>query len=131
MTDDYGTSGKVLQALFQGAHGVHVNVVSGLVKQQDIGFALQCQCQMQTVALTTTQHAGLLALVGAGEVESRQIGTCIHQPSAHGDKLVALRHYVVDTLLGVNLHMLLVHIAYLYGLAHGEGTGVGFLQSHD
>ena len=47
VADDYGAAGKVLQAFLQGAHGVHVNIVGGLVQKQYVGLTLQRQCQVQ------------------------------------------------------------------------------------
>jgi hypothetical protein len=40
VADDHGAAGEVLQRLFQGAHGVDVQVVGRLVEQQDVGPSL-------------------------------------------------------------------------------------------
>ena len=85
VTDDHGTSGKVLQTFFESTERIHVDVVGGLVQQQHITFFLQAERQVQTVALTTGKHPAELFLVGAGEVETGQIGACIDVASTHAN----------------------------------------------
>ena len=71
--DDHRTTGKVIQTLLQRTQRVDINVVGRLVEEQHVGLRLQGEGQMHTVTLTTRQHPGLLALVGAVEVETRHV----------------------------------------------------------
>jgi diguanylate cyclase (GGDEF)-like protein len=45
VADDHGAAGEVLQGLFQGAHGVHVQVVGRLVQQQHVGPSLSIRAR--------------------------------------------------------------------------------------
>ena len=86
---------------------------------------------MQTVTLTAGEHAGLLALVGAAEVEPRQVRPRVDESSTHHDLLVALRDHLPDALFGVDDGVLLIHIAHFHRLADLEIATIGLLQSHD
>ena len=131
MTDHHGTSGEVLQTLLQGAQRVHVDIVGRLVEQQHIALLLQRQGELQAVALTTRERAAELALVGAREIEARDVGACVHVASTHAYGLIALRNDVVDRLLRVDVLMLLVYVGELHGLTHLKRSIIGVLQSHD
>ena len=73
MGDDDRATRKVRQGVFQRAQGVHVEIVGGLIQQQQIGAAFQHLGQMHAVALTAREHAHLLLLVRALEVEGAAI----------------------------------------------------------
>ena len=55
------------QRVFEGFQGLDVQIVGGLVEQQQVAALLQGQGQVQTVALTTGQHTSQLLLIGALE----------------------------------------------------------------
>ena len=120
VADDDGTAGKGLETFLQGAEGVDVDIVRRLVEQQYIAFLLEGDGEVQTVALTTREHAALLLLVGSAEIEATQIGTHIHIAAAHADGLVATTNHLIDTLLRIDVLMLLVDIREFDGLADGE-----------
>src|SRR3990172_962447 len=63
MADDYGTACKILQRLFQGAHGVYVQIIGRFIEQKDIGLFLQHTGQMDAVSFTSGQHRNLLLLI--------------------------------------------------------------------
>ena len=65
MADYHRTTGKCLQTFLQGTQRVHVDIVGWLIEEQNIALLLQCQGQLQTVALTTRENTAELALVGA------------------------------------------------------------------
>jgi len=50
--DDEYTSSKVVNSLFQAPQCVHVKIVGGLVKKQQIAWLLQSFSQMEAVPLT-------------------------------------------------------------------------------
>ena len=90
VADNHSTAGKCFQTFFQCTQRVHVDIVGRLIEEQYVAFLLQRQGQLQTVALTTLKHTAELALVGSREVESRDIGSCVHITSAKTQGLVAL-----------------------------------------
>ena len=51
--DDHCTAGEFQQRIFQGCEGLNVQVVGGLVEQQQVTALLEGQRQVQTVTLTT------------------------------------------------------------------------------
>ena len=65
VADNHSTTGKCFQTFLQGTEGVHVDIVGRLIEEQYVAFLLQCQCQLQAVALTTRENTAELALVGA------------------------------------------------------------------
>ena len=86
---------------------------------------------MQTVALTTGKHSAELLLVGAGKVETGQIGACIDVASTHADQIVSAGNDLIHALVGVDILMLLVHIGHLYGLPYLKLAFICLFQPHD
>ena len=74
MGDHHSAAREFEQRVFEGFQGLDVQIVGGLVEQQQVAALLQGQCQVQTVALTTGEHAGQLLLVGALEAEAGHVG---------------------------------------------------------
>ena len=70
MRDDHCTAGEFQQRIFQGCEGLNVQVVSGLIEQQQVTALLESQRQVQTVTLTTGEHTRLLLLVRALEADA-------------------------------------------------------------
>ena len=71
---DHGAAGELEQRVLERLQGLDVEVVGRLVEQQQVAAHLQRQREVEPVALTTGQHAGLLLLVGALEAERRDVG---------------------------------------------------------
>jgi hypothetical protein len=70
VADDHGAAGEFLeQRVLERAQGVDVEVVGRLVEQQQVAAALEQLGEVHAVALAARQHADLLLLVGALEVE--------------------------------------------------------------
>ncbi len=80
-----GASCEVVEAFLESAQGVYVNVVGGLVEQKHVALFFQCHGQMQTVALAAGEHAHFLFLVGAGEVEAREICAGVYVAASHAE----------------------------------------------
>jgi len=127
VADDDGTAGEALQAFLQGSQGVDIDVVGGLVEEQDIAFFLQRHGEMEAVAFAAAEDAAFLLLVGTGEVEAAEVGAGIHVASAHAQQLVALRDGLIDGGVGMDVFMALVDIGELHGLTDLEGACIGFL----
>jgi hypothetical protein len=108
-----GAAGEVFQRLFQRAQGVDVEVVGRFVEQQQVGAGLQHLGQMHAVALAARQHADLLLLVGALEVEGAAIGARIDLALAEIEDVVAAGDFLPDVLLVVERVARLVDVAEL------------------
>ena len=102
--DNHGTAGEVLEAFLQRAQRVHIDVVRGLVEQQHVGFALEREGQMKSVALTAGEHAAFLLLVSTGEIESAQIGAGVHFPTPDTDELRTAGDGLEDGFLGAFIY---------------------------
>lgn len=55
--DHDGAAGEILQTLLQRTQRIDVDVVGRLVQKQHITFLLECEGQVQAVALAARQHA--------------------------------------------------------------------------
>ena len=131
VADYHRTTGKCLQTFLQGTEGVHVDIVGRLIEEQYVAFLLQCQCQLQTVTLTTRENTAELALVGAREVEAADVSTCIHISATQTQGFVALGNHLVNSLLRVDVLVLLVNISQLHGLTHLECAAICLIQAHN
>src|SRR5699024_10860082 len=67
--DDHGAAREVLQRVLEAAQRLRVQVVRRLVQEDQVAADLEGERQVETVALTTGQDAGLLLLVGPLEAE--------------------------------------------------------------
>src|SRR5690606_7955827 len=67
--DDHGTAREVEQRVLEAAEGLDVQVVGGLVEEQQVAALLERERQVEAVALTAREDAGLLLLVRALEAE--------------------------------------------------------------
>ena len=131
MADDHSASGKVLQTFLQGAQGIDVDVIGRFVQQQHVALFLQRHSQVEAVSLATGEYTAKLLLVGSREVEAAEVGTGVDVTATHTYQLVAAGDDLVDTLVGVDVLVLLVHVGHFHGLAHLELALVGLLQAHD
>src|SRR5512132_3552963 len=60
---DHGAAGELQQRALQAGQGLDVQVVRGLVEQQQVATLLEGQGEVEPVPLATGQHAGGLLLV--------------------------------------------------------------------
>ena len=72
--DDHRATGESQHRFFQRTQGLDVQVVGGLVQQQQVAALLKRECQIDPVALATGQDAGLLLLIGSLEAERGRVG---------------------------------------------------------
>src|SRR5882672_5928068 len=79
------------QRVLEGAEGVHVEVVGGLVEQQQVAAALEQGREVHAVALPAREIPHLLLLVGALEVEGGHVGARGHLARAELEQLCAAR----------------------------------------
>ena len=131
MRDDNGTSGEVFQSFLKCTERVDIDIIGRLVKQQHVGFTLQGQRQMQTVALTAGEHTAFLLLVSAGEVETAQVSAGIDLTTGYTNELRTAADGLEHTLVRIDIRVLLIYITDLHRLADRERTLVGFLGTDD
>ena len=74
VADHHRTAGECEQRVLEGAQRVDVEVVGGLVEQQQVAAALQELRQVHAVALAAREIADLLLLIGPLEVERGRVG---------------------------------------------------------
>ena len=131
MGDHHGAAWEVLQRVFQGGQGFHVQVVGGLVQQDQVAALLEGERQVQAVPLTTRKDFRGFLLVGALESEGGQVGAGRHFVLAHHNVVQAVGHDFPHGFFRVNVFPALVHVGQPHGLAHIYFTGVGFFQANN
>src|SRR6185312_6798385 len=82
VADDDGAAGETEQRLLQGPEGIDVEIVGGLVQEQQVASALQQLGQVEPVPLATGEGAHLLLLIGPPEVEPRAVRPRVHRAAA-------------------------------------------------
>ena len=110
VTDDDSTTGKGFKTFLQRTQRVHVNIIGWLVEKQDVALLLQSDSQVKTVTLTTGKHTTFLLLISTAKIETTQISSNINVASAHAYCFVTLAHNLINTLLRVDILMLLVNV---------------------
>ena len=73
MRDHHRAAGEIDERVLERAQRVDVEIVRRLVEQQHVAAAHERLGEMQAVALAAGQVADLLLLIGAAEVEAREI----------------------------------------------------------
>ena len=131
MGDDHCTAGEFQQRIFQGCEGLNVQVVSGLIEQQQVTALLEGQRQVQTVTLTTGEHTRLLLLIRALEAERGNVRTRRHFNVANLDVVQTVRDDLPEALLRVDVRAVLVNVRDLHGLADLQLAAVQGLQAND
>ena len=131
MGDDHRAARELEQRVLEGGQGLHVEVVGGLVEEQQVAALLEGQGQVQAVALTAGEHAGLLLLVRALEAERGHVGARGHLDVADLDVVQAVRDDLPQRLLGVDVGAGLVHVRDLHGLADLQLAAVQGLEADD
>src|SRR4051794_39722733 len=88
VADDDRAAGVVLERFLQRPQGVDVEVVRRLVEEEHVRARLQDLGEVHAVALAAREHADLLLLVGALEVEGAAIGPGVDLALAEMEDLV-------------------------------------------
>jgi hypothetical protein len=76
--DDDGAAREILERFLDRPDRVDVEVVRGLVEQDEVGARLEEARQVHPVALAAGENADLLLLVGPGEPELGAVGARVH-----------------------------------------------------
>ena len=121
---------KVLESVFEGAHGVHVDVVGGFVEKQDISAGFEHAGKMQAAALAAREHVHLLLLIRAAEVEAAAVGPGVDLDVAQGDGVTALADELVHGLARSQGGPALVHVGKGDRIPHYDLAGIGLFLAH-
>ena len=129
--DDDGAAGERQQRFLQRAQRVGVEVIGGLVEQQQVAAGAQQLGQVQAVALAAGQLAHLGLLVSALEVEAGDVGAAGDRAIAERDLVQSAGDLLPNGLVGIERVTRLVDIRQLDGLAELERARVGLLLPGD
>src|SRR5881398_2864858 len=69
VADDHRAAGEILERVLKRAQSLDVEIVGGLVEQQDVAAALEHLGEMNPIAFAAGELADLFLLVGPAEVE--------------------------------------------------------------
>ncbi|AFJ34468.1 30S ribosomal protein S5 [Mycobacterium sp. H4Y] len=124
-------AGELLEGVLQRAQGFDVEVVGGLVEQDEVSALLERQREVEPVALAAREHAGRLLLVWSLEPERRHVGPRRHLGLADDDVVQPVGDDLPDVLLRVDARAGLVDVAQLDGLADLDRAAVRLLETDD
>jgi hypothetical protein len=96
VADDDGAAGEGEQRVLEVAQGVDVEVVGRLVEQQQVAALFDQLGEVDAVALAAGQHADLLLLVGAVEVELADVGAGVDVAAADAEDLLTAGDLLID-----------------------------------
>ena len=131
MADQHGAAREIEQRLFERAQRVDVEIVRGLVEQQQVAALLEQLRQVHAVSLAARQRADLPLLRPALEIEPRHVGARRDLPLAELDLVVATGNLVPHALVGVEGFATLVHVANPHGVTDFQRAAVRLLLSRD
>ena len=131
VADDDSAAGKILQCFFQGAHGVDVQVIGGLVKEKDIGLFLQHAGQMDAVSFSSGDHGNLFLLISPGKIETGHIGAGIYLPLAELNSIISTGDDLPDGLVRIEDIAALIDVCQLYRFPDPEGARIRLLLTGD
>src|SRR3989304_8611430 len=92
---------------------------------------LEHQRQVPPVALTAREHAALLLLVSAREVESRALGAGSHRLLPELDLVLAAGDHLPYVLVRVEHIAALVNVPEFHGLADPDAAAVRLFHAQD
>ncbi len=131
MGDDHRAAGELQQRVLQGPQRLHVQVVGGLVQEDEVAPLLEGQRQVQPVALTAGEHPGRLLLVRPLEPEGGHVSSRGHLHVADLDVVQAVGDDLPQRLVRVDAGAGLVDVGQRDSLADRELAAVQRLQADD
>src|SRR4051812_32678731 len=129
--DDHRAAGEAEQRLLERAERVDVEVVRRLVEQQQVAAGAQQLGQVQAVALAAGQLGDLLLLVGALEVDARDVLAAVHHAVADLELVEAVGDLLPDGLVVGERVARLVDVRELDRVADPQLARVGLLLAGD
>ena len=131
MADDDDAARERLEARLERPQRVDVEVVGGLVEEQDVAARLEQLGEVDAVALAARQRPDELLLVRATEVEAGHVGPGRDLAGADLDDLDALGDLLEHGLVGAQLVALLVDVAQHDRVADLDRAGVRLLLADE
>ena len=131
VANDHRTARELEQRGLERGKRLDVEVVRGLVEEQQVAALLERKRQVQTVALAAGKHAGTLLLVLALKAKARHIGAARDLGLADHHVVQAVRDDLPQVLVGVDARAILIDVRNLDGLAHLELARSQRLQTHN
>ena len=101
MADHDGAARELEKSFFERTQRVDVEVVGGLVEEQQVAAALEERREVEPVPLPARKVLHLLLLVGTLEVERGGVGTRADLARAHAQPILATADGLPDGLLGL------------------------------
>ena len=86
---------------------------------------------MNAISLAAGKLSDAFLLVGAGKIETRNIGTRIHLSLTEHYDIEAVGNFFPDGFVGMKRIAGLIDVTELDGRAHLESSGVGFVLFGD
>src|SRR6266498_519234 len=132
VADHDRASREAEEGLLERAQGVHVEVVRGLVEEEQVPAALEEGGEVQAVALAPREVLHLLLLVGAPEAEGGGVSPRVHLPLAdHHEVLASVRDLLPGRALPHERVPALVHVGERDRLPDLQLARVGLFLAHD
>ena len=103
----------------------------GSSSKQHVRAAAQQLGQVDAVPLAAGEDADFLLLVGAGEVEPRDVGPRVHLAAAHFERVVAAGDFLVHGVVGHEVVAALIDVAELDRRADLQLAVVRLLLAHE
>ena len=131
VANDHRAARELEQRRLERGQRLDVEVVRGLVEEQQVAALLERKRQVQTVALATGKYASALLLVLALKAKARHVRAAGDLGLADHHVVQAVRDDLPQVLIGVDAGAVLIDIGDLDGLAHLELARSQRLQAHD
>src|ERR1700694_2892977 len=97
VADHHRAAGELQQRILEGSQGVDVQIIGGLVEEDDVGSTLYHLGQVHPVAFATRQLTDQLLLIRSLEVEAGHIRSSVQLPAAYQQTLDAPGYLLVDS----------------------------------
>ena len=131
MANDHRAARELEQCRLERGQRLDVEVVRGLVEEQQVAALLERERQVQTVALATGKYASALLLVLALKAKARHVRAAGDLGLADHHVVQAVRDDLPQVLIGVDAGAVLIDVRNLDGLAHLELARSQRLQTHN
>src|SRR6266571_5627404 len=131
VTDHHDASREGKQAFFEGPERVDVEIIGGLVEQEDVAAAAEHLGQLQPVTFAAGKIADLLLLVRSLETETGDVSPSVDLSLAHEEALLSAGDFLEDRSLGIQSLAALIDVRQADGRPDLELPPVRFFGTDD
>src|SRR5438445_1185981 len=131
VADDGHASGEIQNRLLERTQRVDVEIVRGLVEQEDVPAGTEELSEMHPVALATGEVTDLFLLIRAAEIEGRGVRTRVARPRTDSDVLLTTGDLFPNVLVRVERVAGLRDVGELHGLADLEAPAIRLFLTRD